>query len=46
MTGKALDDDSIRREHDGAEIGFCSEDCAAQWDAMTPEERDAKVAGK
>jgi len=46
MTGNELGDDAIHREHNGAEVGFCSEDCAAQWDAMTPEERDAKIADK
>ena len=46
ITGKALTDDSIRREYEGGEVGFCSAECAAKWDAMTPEERAAQVAGK
>lgn len=46
MTGKALDADSIRRDHDGEQVGFCSADCAAKWDAMTPEERVAQLADK
>ncbi|MCR9247358.1 MAG: hypothetical protein NXI31_20190 [bacterium] len=46
MTGKALGEDAIRRDHDGASVGFCSAECATKWDAMTPEERTAKVGGK
>jgi hypothetical protein len=46
MTGNALDADSIRRDHDGKKVGFCSEDCAKKWDAMTLEERATQLAGK
>ena len=46
MTGKELGDDAIRREHGDDKVGFCSEECAVQWDAMTPEERTAKLAGR
>ena len=46
MTNKELDGDSIRRDHDGKKVGFCSAECAAKWDAMTAEERLAQLAGK
>jgi len=46
MTGNALDADSPSREHDGETVGFCSEQCAAQWDKMSAEERSAKLTDK
>ena len=46
MTGNALDADSPSREHDGKTVGFCSEQCAVQWDKMSAEERAAKLASK
>ena len=44
MTGKELGDDHISRKHKDKDVGFCSEACATKWDAMTDEERDAKLA--
>ena len=37
---------AVGQVHDGKTVGFCSEQCAVQWDKMSSEERAAKLAGK
>lgn len=46
MTGNPVGDEPILRQHGADSVAFCSEECAAQWDAMTPEQRDEQRRGK
>lgn len=39
-----LIDVTVIRDWQGQHIGFCSEECAEEWDALSAEEKNEKLA--
>ena len=49
IMGSALDlpnvPDNLTREYKGEKVAFCCGGCPSAWDALTDEQKDAKLAG-
>jgi hypothetical protein len=43
MTGEAVDAESPMREYNGKKVAFCCKGCAGKYEALTAEQRAAKL---